>query len=124
MRTVPVMSVQGLVENACKHGVQNLSDQGFICVSARVVADGTLVVEVSDNGIGLKPARLRELHRQITSPEDMPDSVGLQNIFRRLLLYYGKAAALELKSAAGRGTVAAIRIPVRKGIEPCCVPCW
>jgi two-component system, sensor histidine kinase YesM len=114
-RTVPVMSVQGLVENACKHGVQNLNEQGFICVSARVDPDGTLVVEVGDNGVGLKPARLQELMQQISSAQDMPDSVGLQNIYRRLNLYYGSTAVLELKSAKERGTIAVIRIPAQKG---------
>jgi len=114
-RTVPVMSVQGLVENACKHGVQNLSDQGFIGVSAFVEADDALVVEVTDNGVGLKPARLKELLRQIQSPEDMKDSVGLQNIYRRLKLYYGEAVTLELVGAPQRGTIARMRIPRQEG---------
>jgi two-component system sensor histidine kinase YesM len=113
-RTVPVMSVQGLVENACKHGVQNMSEQGVISVSARVEEDGTLVVEVSDNGVGLKPSRLEELLHQIKSPEDMPTSVGLQNIYRRLLLHYGNCAGLELKIAEERGMIAVIRIPAQK----------
>ncbi len=110
-RTVPVMSVQGLVENACKHGVQGLSGQGFVRVAAFVDADGTLVVEVCDNGVGVEPRRLTELQKQIVSPEDMPDSVGLQNIYRRLLLHYGKAVVLELRSAPERGMIATIRIP-------------
>ena len=114
-RTVPVMSVQGLVENACKHGVQNMNDQGIISVSARVETDGTLVVDVSDNGIGLRPSHLKELLQQIRSPEDMRDSVGLQNIYRRLRLYYGETAALNLKSVVKRGTVAEIRIPQKQG---------
>jgi two-component system sensor histidine kinase YesM len=113
-RTVPVMSVQGLVENACKHGVQNMSEQGVISISARVEEDGTLVVEVSDNGVGLKPSRLEELLHQIKSPEDMPTSVGLQNIYRRLLLHYGNCAGLTLKIAEERGMIAVIRIPTQK----------
>ncbi|MCE5344568.1 MAG: sensor histidine kinase [Eubacteriales bacterium] len=113
--TVPVMSVQGLVENACKHGVQGLNGQGFVQVSARVDAEGTLSVEVSDNGVGVSPQRLSMLQKQIVSPEDMPDSVGLQNIYRRLLLHYGNAVVLELRSAQERGMIATIRIPARKG---------
>ncbi|MFH1513796.1 MAG: sensor histidine kinase [Bacillota bacterium] len=114
-RTVPVMSVQGLVENACKHGVQNMQEQGFICVSARVDINGALVVEVIDNGVGMKPARLKELRKQISSPKDMLDTIGLQNIYRRLNLYYGNAAALELHNAKERGTIAVIRIPAQEG---------
>jgi two-component system, sensor histidine kinase YesM len=113
--TVPVMSVQGLVENACKHGVQGLNGQGYVQVSARVDAETTLIVEVSDNGVGMSPQRLGMLQKQIISPEDMLDSVGLQNIYRRLSLYYGNAAELELRSAPERGMIATIRIPARKG---------
>ena len=108
--TVPVMSVQGLVENACKHGVQSLNEPGLIRVSARVDSDGALLVEVSDNGIGIEPARLTELREQITSPADMKSSVGLQNIYRRLRLHYGEAATLSLRAAEERGTIVSIRI--------------
>jgi two-component system sensor histidine kinase YesM len=110
-RTVPVMSVQGLVENACKHGVQGVNGQGLIRVEARVEADGALVVEVSDNGVGIEPSRLIALQKQIESPQDMADSIGLQNIYRRLSLHYGHAVSLTLRNAEGRGTVVMIRIP-------------
>ncbi len=110
-RTVPVMSVQGLVENACKHGIQSLSEPGFIHIMARVEADGTLTVEVSDNGVGMKPGKLEELQRQIVSARDIPESVGLQNIYRRLALHYGTAVVLELRLAPEHGMIATIRIP-------------
>ena len=116
-RTVPVMSVQGLVENACKHGVQNLREQGVVRVTARVEADDTLTVEVSDNGVGLPPDRLSSLQKQIPSPRDMHDSIGLQNIYRRLSLHYGKAVSLTIRNAEGRGMIAAISIPPQKEVE-------
>jgi len=111
MRTVPVMSVQGLVENACKHGIQGLDGQGLIRVTAWVDPDGALVVKVTDDGVGIPPERLQCLRRQIASPEDMRESLGLQNIHRRLSLHYGKSASLTLSNAEGRGTVATLRIP-------------
>lgn len=114
-RTVPVMSVQGLVENACKHGIQSISGQGRIRVKAWVEADGSLVVEVSDNGIGIEPDRLETLQEQIASPDDMPESLGLQNIYRRLSLYYGSSSSLTLKNAEERGTVVTMCIPRREG---------
>lgn len=117
-RTVPVMSVQGLVENACKHGVQHLTGPGEIRVTAQVEPDGTLAVEVSDNGVGIPPERLARLQKQIVSPEDMPGSVGLQNIYRRLTLHYGKAVCLTLHNALERGMVATIRIPATKEESP------
>ena len=114
-RTVPVMSVQGLVENACKRGIQSISGQGLIQVKAWVEADGALVVQVYDNGIGIQPDRLQTLQEQIESHEDMPESLGLQNIYRRLSLHYGKSSSLTLKNAEERGTVITMRIPRREG---------
>ncbi len=115
VRTVPVMSVQGLVENACKHGIQGLNGQGMIRVKAFVAADDALVVEVHDNGIGISPDRLQSLQAQISSPEDMPESLGLQNIYRRLSLHYGKSSSLTLGNGEERGTVVTLRIPRREG---------
>jgi two-component system sensor histidine kinase YesM len=117
-RTVPVMSVQGLVENACKHGVQNLNGQGLIRVKAWVEPDGALLVEVSDNGVGIAPERLSALQSQIESPQDMVDSIGLQNIYRRLSLHYGLSVSLTLRNADERGTVVTIRIPAPEEGEP------
>lgn len=115
MRDVPVMSVQGLVENACKHGVQSLNGQGIIHVTAWVDEDDALLVEVSDNGVGITPARLDALQSQIESQQDMVDSIGLQNIYRRLTLHYGQSVSLTLRSADERGTIVTIRIPNPKG---------
>ena len=47
--TVPMISVQGLVENACKHGVQPQSGPGIIRIFAGEKAT-TLRVTVQDNG--------------------------------------------------------------------------
>ena len=114
-RTVPVMSVQGLVENACKHGIQSLSGQGMIRVAAWVEPDDTLVIEVHDNGVGIAPVRLASLQEQIASPVDMCGSIGLQNIYRRLCLHYGKDIDLKLKNADERGHESStIHIPTQK----------
>ena len=116
-RTVPMMSVQGLVENACKHGVQSLCGQGIVRVAARVETDDTLTVEVSDNGVGMPPSRMQSLQKQISSPQDIQGSIGLQNIYRRLLLHYGSAVSLTIRSAGERGMTAIISIPPQKGAD-------
>ncbi|HNW86096.1 MAG TPA: sensor histidine kinase [Candidatus Limiplasma sp.] len=116
LRTVPVMSVQGLVENACKHGIQSLNAQGVIRVAAWVDTEDALIVEVRDNGVGIAPDRLSSLQEQIASPADISGSIGMQNIYRRLSLHYGKAVSLTLSNAEERGTVVTIRIPAQEGV--------
>ena len=109
---VPVMCVQGLVENACKHGIQHIAGQGLVRISARV-EDGMLLIAVSDNGVGINPRRLTDLQKQIADQEDMKNSVGLQNIYRRLKLHYGENVSLTLQNALDRGMIVSIRIPVK-----------
>ena len=45
----------------------------------------------------------------------MPESIGLQNIYRRLVLHYGKTVMLELRGAEEHGTIATIRISAAEG---------
>jgi two-component system sensor histidine kinase YesM len=116
---VPVLCVQGLVENACKHGIQHIVGLGIVLISARA-EEGMLLIEVSDNGAGISPRRLYDLQKQIAGPEDMQGSVGLQNIYRRLKLHYGESAGLTLANAQERGTVVSIRIPVKGDETACC----
>lgn len=108
---VPVMCVQSLVENACKHGIQHLNGRGRIEVQARIQGDA-LVISVRDDGVGIHPRLLEDLQRRIADPEDMQGSVGLQNIHRRLKLHYGQSASLTLQNAADRGTDVRLRIPL------------
>jgi two-component system sensor histidine kinase YesM len=116
---VPVMCVQGLVENACKHGIQHITGQGIVLINVRV-EEGMLLIDVSDNGAGISPNRLYDLQKQISGLEDMQGSVGLQNIYRRLKLHYGETVSLTLANAQDRGTVVRIRIPVKGDETACC----
>ncbi len=109
---VPVMSVQALVENACKHGVQHISSKGLIRIESRI-RDGFLSISVVDNGVGITPERLRFLQEHVRSSEDIEGSVGLQNIDRRLVLHYGERAGLTIENAPGQGTAVGIHIPLK-----------
>jgi two-component system sensor histidine kinase YesM len=113
------MCVQGLVENACKHGIQHITGQGIVLISAKA-EEGMLLIDVSDNGAGISPKRLSDLQKQLAGPEDMQGSIGLQNIYRRLRLHYGDLVSLTLANAQDRGTVVSIRIPVKGDETVCC----
>ncbi len=110
---VPVMCVQGLVENACKHGVQHLSGQGVVKVRAWREG-GFTAIDVTDNGVGVAAEKLAALRQSVRSQDDIEGSIGLQNIYRRLVLQYGHRAELRLDAVQPQGTVASIRIPEEK----------
>src|SRR5437588_3005779 len=54
---VPAMSVQPLVENAVRHGVERRAGTGRVAISARTVG-GDVELRVADDGCGIEPERL------------------------------------------------------------------
>jgi hypothetical protein len=81
--TIPLLSIQPLVENAVKHGVAPRSGDGFVSLVVRTTA-GTVVVEVSNSG----ECEVRNLLRP-------NGGIGLANVRRRLALCYGSEAHFQ-----------------------------
>jgi signal transduction histidine kinase len=95
--SIPVLSVQPLVENAIKHGIAAHSEGGQVRIEVKR-KDGALRVVVSDTGPGF-------------STEGPPPGgqcrtgVGLENVTRRLQLCYGLNARVEIENGPGRTNV-------------------
>ncbi|MCQ4085387.1 sensor histidine kinase [Saccharibacillus sp. JS10] len=108
---IPSMSLQPLVENACKHGLQAIKGDRKIEVIARMTGDG-LQLAVSDNGIGISESRICEIEKRMAS-DYSPDgnTIGLRNVHRRLELFYRRDVHLSLQSQVGQGTVVGFTIP-------------
>jgi sensor histidine kinase YesM len=101
---VPSMILQPLVENAIRHGVEQMSDPGRIEVEA-VLEGESLVLRVSDNGPEAREA-----------PGPRTGGVGLRNTIARLQQLYGSAGRFTLERR-GDLTVAEVHIPARSGVE-------
>lgn len=113
---LPKLIIQPLVENACVHGVKNVTGIRRVEISARVEAE-RLCITVGDNGDGLEADRLRILQHMLSGGAKLSGSVGLFNVYQRLLLYYGSAFSFEVSSRAGGGTLFTISVPVRHARE-------
>jgi hypothetical protein len=91
---IPHMTLQGLAENAIKHGMR--ADQAHFSIHLRAwMADGTLIVEMDNPGMldgPVGPAR---------------NGVGLTNLSQRLSLHYPGRSGFSLEQRADR-TVARI----------------
>ena len=100
---MPAMVLQPLAENAIKHGIADVKSGG--AVTLRVDREGDfLVVEISDNGVGISEAkRLRLLAGDApaaapgdvpaeAAPGGAPAGIGLANVISRLRLYFGDEA--------------------------------
>lgn len=94
----PPMMIQGLVENAIKHGLEPKPEGGRLGVRAEIL-HGKLAVTVADTGLGFGKAATAGT------------GVGLANIRERLQLLYGGKASLTVAENTPSGTVVTITVP-------------
>lgn len=100
---LPKMMLQPLVENACVHGVEAVSTDRWVRVKAGVEA-GRLWLTVEDNGGGMSEEKLKQLRDMLKGEAKADKSVGLWNVYRRLVLYYGETFSFEISSILKKGT--------------------
>ena len=107
------MILQPLVENAVYHGTKHVRRAGKVTVAA-TVAEDTIRFLITDNGIGMEDERLLEIQArlaQATVDDSGEGGYGLYNVRKRLLLYYGNAASLQIDSTYRNGTTITVTVP-------------
>ncbi|MCL2426632.1 MAG: sensor histidine kinase [Oscillospiraceae bacterium] len=99
--------LQPIVENCIYHGLKNKIDKGKIIIKAYIDGDH-LLLSVSDNGYGMRQERIDSLY---SSFEDkvVNNSVGLKNIYQRVMIYYGGNAGMVIESVLDEGTTITIK---------------
>lgn len=110
---IPKLSMQPLVENSCKHGLQAIEGLGIIKVKTEI-EDGRLQVTISDNGKGIEPSQLKEILFNVQNEEaSSGTNIGIRNVYRRLELYYEDQVRFEISSVPNEGTVVTFGIPLK-----------
>lgn len=109
---IPKLLIQPVVENCILHGFENRPNGGKIVLNI-IKADNFLFIRVSDNGDGMDREKLAELRKHIYNQVNNR-SVGLQNVYQRLKLYYGNRADLVIESTKGKGSTVTMRIPLKE----------
>jgi len=104
--------LQPLVENCIYHGMKNRIDPGHICISARIEGD-YLLLSVSDNGYGIRQETIDKLYLSFKD-STVSDSVGLKNIYHRVMIYYGGNAEMKIESVLDEGTTITIKEPLNR----------
>ncbi len=114
-RTIKLI-LQPIVENAIKHGFENIRHKGIVTVRG-FIETNRVTIEISDNGTGMSKERINELMTQLTSEtgDDNSSSIGLSNVYRRIRLYFGDQAAFSIESRENIGTMVRIVLPVLTG---------
>ena len=98
---VPAFLLQPLVENAIRHGLRNVRDGGVITIASRIEG-GSLVLSVTDNGIGPPGESL----------SDLPLGIGLGATCERLARMYPGRHSFSLQAVASGGTEVRITLPL------------
>jgi two-component system sensor histidine kinase YesM len=111
---IPTMKLilQPIVENCIYHGLKNKIDQGHIKITAKTDGD-YLVMSVADNGYGMRQETIDKLYE--TFMDGVPsNSVGLKNVYQRVVIYFGGNAEVKIESELDDGTTITIREPLNR----------
>jgi Predicted signal transduction protein with a C-terminal ATPase domain len=107
---VPKMILQPLVENSIYHGLKEKGNKGCITILGRM-EEGFILLEVSDDGIGMDEEQLRSLSQN--GEKGSRRHFGLHSVQERILLYFGEECGLSVSSEKNKGTKVTVKIPKR-----------
>lgn len=103
--------VQPILENAIYHGMASAEDDGLISVHA-MRQGGDLLIEVSDNGVGMRPEVAESLlDADRPAIHTRGSGIGVRNVHQRIRLTFGKEYGLTIWSEPDEGTRVTIRLP-------------
>lgn len=110
---VPPLVLQTFVENSIKHNVTLIP---MLRVQVNIyAAEGSLILETMDNGVGFSKDLLEKLDAGVNISEN-GRRIGIINVKQRLQMIYGEKACLRITSVPAE-TVVQIRIPENRTEE-------
>lgn len=107
---IPRMLIQPLVENAIFHGIVPLDIDGVIEIDVRK-EQGSVVVSVTDNGIGVLPEKAVIAKSMREAVESGQTGIGLRHVYESIGLYYDYGSEMTVSSGESGGTT--VRIVLR-----------
>lgn len=112
---IPKLSIIGFVENACVHGIEQVSHKASIYVTV-FKNEGDLFIEIIDTGIGMKKEKLNEIKAKLKNLKiemlNNSKSIGMINTCIRLQAYSNYSMKFEFDSTLNEGTEVMIQIPL------------
>ncbi|MCJ7842072.1 sensor histidine kinase [Lederbergia sp. NSJ-179] len=106
--------LQPLVENAVIHGIDRETENSHIEIQVLKTTEN-LVIQVIDNGIGISASKLVLLKKTLNDSDDSVgrhSGIGLNNVNKRIKLYYGDPYGVDIQSEVGSGTVVTLFLPL------------
>ena len=100
--------IQPLVENSVRHGIGKTEKPGLIEVACKLIGNEIAII-VSDNGVGMSEEKIDKIKNSFNLPAE--EHIGINNIYKRLTLFYGEKSIMEIYSEEDKGTRILLKIP-------------
>lgn len=117
---VPKLLIQPLIENAIYHGIDKATKGGF--VELRVKKENEYVlIEVVNSGKAISQNEIEEINLHLNMPSDeyffnlrehQRNNVGIENVNRRIKLYFGEEFGLKIEKDEKRHTLVTATLPL------------
>ena len=118
---IPRFTLQPLAENAIYHGLDRCSRIGELEFTINADGDDVVVV-IRDNGAGIPQETMTGLLKENDIKEGELTKVGLQNVDKRIKLFFG-SGGIALESVEGEYTKVCVRFPRKKPAEDAGIVC-
>jgi two-component system LytT family sensor kinase len=103
---IPSLTLQILIENAIKHGIEPKEGECFVIINIKKV-DRRVHIQISDNGVGIPAEQIKMLMQ-----EDGPERIsGIVMIYKRLRYYFQGDYDFQFSPREGGGTDIFLSIP-------------
>jgi len=109
---IPGMILQPIIENSIIHGVQDMMEGARISLEIRRKNNRARII-IEDNGAGIPSGFIDEVN-STTGDFSSSNSVGLSNMRKRLMLFFGDDFLFHIESEENCGTVVILDIPTEK----------
>ena len=110
---LPFLTIQPLVENAIRHGLEARPGHGLLTIVAED-AGPEIAIHIEDDGVGTDP----ELLRQAMEGTGETMHVGILAVDTRLRSRFGDAYGLTISTGANAGTKVSMRLPKSAQARP------
>lgn len=115
---MPKLILQPVVENSIIHGIERKLGKGTVRVILKCT-ETRLLIQVSDDGVGMQPETLERLNRQLNQPvfdsmrlEKEKGGIAIVNVNNRIHLIFDETYGLSINSTPGVGTDVMISLPL------------
>jgi ligand-binding sensor protein len=116
---LPKIVLQPLVENAILHGVEPREGSGSVRIEGWLAEPDRAIIEVIDDGVGIdgdvlarfNSFRQAGAHQPGWEEEGSPHRLGLMNVHKRLVYYFGDDCGLSIEKGPRAGTRVSMIVP-------------